>query len=78
MAIPTIEILAKRLKETRGLEYYRAKQTLLYYIRGLPQLALLEEIFEVTDIHLLPVLLSCGLSWDAQLAVADRAKELEK
>jgi len=76
MAQPPIQRLAEEMLKARGTAHFRARATLMAYIRKLSDEEFKEQIERITDPILLRHLWSIGLSWEQQRIVALRAERL--
>jgi len=72
----TLEVLALKCAEARGLDYYMAYETLKDYISYLTIGELLEEIDKIEDVRVFPALLAAGLPWSAQIKMTEVWKKL--
>lgn len=74
---PTIQILAERLIEAKGTDYYITGMALAMYVHNLSDVDFLGEIMKVTNPKIFGVLWSVGLTRYQQGVVSQRAEELE-
>jgi len=72
----TLEVLALKCAEARGLDYYMAYETLKDYISYLTIGELLEDIGKIEDVRAFPSLIAAGLPWTAQLKMTEVWKRL--
>lgn len=75
---PPIQILAKRLIDIRGVEYFIHLEALRGYVRALSDIDFLSEMSRVDNPDILFVLWSVGLTARQQEMAIMRWKELTK
>jgi len=73
-----LEKLAKEVMEKKGLEYYMAYQVLHRYIHTTPIEQLKKDIAKIKDPFIIPTLYSAGLTFELQMELTKRWRELTK
>jgi len=71
-----LEYLAKRTRETLGLEHIANLKLLRDYLKRTDPETILREIERITDPDLLKTLWEAGLRWEQQLKVIEILKKL--
>jgi len=71
-----LEYLARRTRETLGLEHIANLMILRDYLKRTPEKVIIEEIGRITEPDILKTLWEAGLRWEQQKKVIERLKEL--